>query len=67
MSELEQKCYNKAIAFKLAYSCCFSLEENPPPNKKFYNINYRLARLLVQTIWHFKTIWTIEFFFAQLG
>ena len=35
MSELEQKCYNKAIAFKLAYSCCFSLEENPPPTKSF--------------------------------
>ena len=30
MSEPEQKCYIKAIAFKLAYSCCFSLEENPP-------------------------------------
>ena len=55
MSELAQNCENYAIltqnytlelfiAFKMAYSCCFSLGGNPDLldflQKKFYYINY---------------------------
>ena len=55
MSEPALKCENNAsfkqcntiklfIAFKIAYSCCFSLEGNldfpESYQKKFYNINY---------------------------
>ena len=35
------------IAFKMAYSCCFSLGGKSRfsriPTKKFYNINYRIC------------------------
>ena len=56
MSKLALKCVNNAIfkqiytlklliAFKMAYSCCFSLGGNLDflefLQKKFYNINYR--------------------------
>ena len=56
MSEPALKCKNNAsfkkiytikllIAFKMAYSCCFSLEGNLDfpefLQKKFYNINFR--------------------------
>ena len=55
MSEPAQKCYNNAIfkqnytlklfvAFKMAYSCCFSLEGNLDfpefLQRKLYNINH---------------------------
>ena len=58
MSELPLKCENNAIfkqiytlklfiAFKMAYSCCFSLGGKSRfsriPTKKFYNINYRIC------------------------
>ena len=58
MSEPALKCENNAsfkqintlklfIAFKMAYSCCFSLGGNLDfldfLQKKFYNINYRIG------------------------
>ena len=58
MSEPAQKCENYAIfrqnytlelfvAFKMAYSCCFSLWGNLDfLQKKFYNINCRTQKIV---------------------
>ena len=67
MSEPALKCENNAsfnqiytlklfIAFKMAYSCCFSLGGNLDIpeflQKKFYNINYRQTlRTFVAAVW----------------
>ena len=70
MSEPAQRCENYAIfkqnytpelfiAFKMVYSCCFSLGGNLDfpefLQKKFYNINYRLKISHKFPSWRMKT------------
>ena len=78
MSEPAQKCENYAIlkqnytlelciAFKMAYSCCFSLGGNLDfpefLQKKFYNINYRKVKKIERLD---CPIWNLLFIHSQI-